>query len=281
MTALRLMSHNLWKEDNNQPAWEKAGFDCSAKTRAIGFCKLYKKTAPDLIGLQEVSEFMLNELVQNLKNEDLDYEVIQGRDTPILYNKNKLEVLDTFFALHDEKIEGLEGSFNNGNTKSYTVAVFKDKQSGKIFAFTTTHLWWKSSNPEKWHYQPFSDEARVHQINVAIKKADELALKHNCPSFIVGDFNAVEDSPALRLAYSLGYHNARELATEYSNQENGMHKCNNSGFEPYVPQSYELAIDHILAKRLGKATILRFDRYCPDFAYPLSDHFPAYIDVEL
>lgn len=49
MERIRMMSHNLWKCDNNKPAWEEKGYDCSAETRSKGFVKLYGEVAPDVI----------------------------------------------------------------------------------------------------------------------------------------------------------------------------------------------------------------------------------------
>ena len=33
---LRLMTHNVWNRDENLPAWEEMGEDCSAANRAKG-----------------------------------------------------------------------------------------------------------------------------------------------------------------------------------------------------------------------------------------------------
>lgn len=46
MAKLRLMTHNQWKCDKNQPAWEEQGYDCSAAVRAQGFVRVYRETTP-------------------------------------------------------------------------------------------------------------------------------------------------------------------------------------------------------------------------------------------
>ena len=58
MSKIRLMTHNLWRKDNNSPGWEEKGYDCSAQARSKGFVKLYGELAPDVIGCQEVSPRM-------------------------------------------------------------------------------------------------------------------------------------------------------------------------------------------------------------------------------
>ena len=52
MGNLRLMSHNVWKCDKNQPEWEEIGMDCSASVRAIGMVRIYDELRPDIIGFQ-------------------------------------------------------------------------------------------------------------------------------------------------------------------------------------------------------------------------------------
>ena len=47
---LRMMSHNLWKNDVNRPEWEAKGEDCSAEVRSKGFIKVYKELTPHIIG---------------------------------------------------------------------------------------------------------------------------------------------------------------------------------------------------------------------------------------
>ena len=60
------------------------------------------------------------------------YALIWGRFTPIIYNTDKLELIDTEFGSYPEKIENWEGEFNNGKTKTWNLAVFRVKENGKI-----------------------------------------------------------------------------------------------------------------------------------------------------
>ncbi len=274
------MTNNQWKNDKNTPQWEAVGADCSAEVRAKGFAKVFFELSPDVAGLQEVSSVMLAELVQNLTAGNMHYTVIWGADTPIAYNGDKLELLDSYFAYHSESIPLLEGCFNNEKTKSYTIAVFRQKSDGRCFVFANTHLWWKSGEPNDINYQPYSDEAREYQLCQVMNKAQEFSLKYgNCPAFIVGDLNADYDSMALKAAFEHGYLHTHDMAVEYSDETNGTHFCFASGYRGYEPTHFENGIDHILLK--GQARVIRFDRYYPNWYMPLSDHFPTYIDAEL
>lgn len=280
MSKLRLMSNNQWKNDDN--LWEHLGLDCSAAARARGFAAAYAETAPDVIGLQEISGRMIEELMEAFSEIGEErYSLLWGRDTPILYRSDKFELVDSRFSLHPEAVPGLDGIYNNRKTKSYTVAVFRCKEDGKRFVFVSTHLWWKSSNPTSRNYYPGSDEARVYQLGLVLSTAEELAEKYSCPAVIVGDFNARYDSETVQSALPRGFLHAHDIAAEYADETNGHHSCGKSGFEPYDPRPFVCSIDHILVRGAPEGFVRRFDRYYPESFYALSDHFPMYIDVEL
>ena len=130
---LRLMTHNVWNYDNNSPAWEKIGEDCSAAVRCVGFVRVYKETLPDIIGGQEYSALMTDLVTKGCNDEGLKYSLVEGRFTPILFRADKLELLDNEFATYPDYIEGFDGKFNDAFTKSWNLAVFREIKSKKIF----------------------------------------------------------------------------------------------------------------------------------------------------
>lgn len=280
MANYKLMSNNLWKTDDNQPAWIEKGWDCCAEIRGEGFAKVYASVLPDIIGLQESSERMIEKIMSDLDKAGLPYALLEGKDTPIIYRKDKFEVLDYAFHLYSKTIEGLEGEFNNGNTKSYTIALFREKEENKTFVFATTHLWWMSSNPEKWHYYPNSDEAREHQIKLVANHVIEFSKKYNCPAVVVGDFNTTADSKAVQYLLNNGYDNAHDRATDYACSDNGTHPCGPKGVEPYEPKDFSFAIDHLFVKG-EDITVKKYYRFISKEYEFLSDHFPVLIDVEI
>ena len=77
---LRIMSNNQWRRDENHPLWEARGEDCSAAARERGFVKVYQETRPDVIGFQEVSPLMLDEMMRGLQKEGIPYAAVWGRD---------------------------------------------------------------------------------------------------------------------------------------------------------------------------------------------------------
>ena len=100
MGNLRIMSHNVWKYDRNNAEWEAIGADCSAKVRAKGMVRVYSETNPDIIGFQEMSFVMADEIIRGLDSHGLRYALLWGRDTPILYRQDRFELLDSDFFMY-------------------------------------------------------------------------------------------------------------------------------------------------------------------------------------
>ena len=284
---VRLMTHNVWECDDNSPKWKEAGNDCSAETRTQGFLRLYDETCPDVVGFQEMTSRMISYMSQELINRNKKYTFIWGGYAPIMYNSEKFELIDSEWELYPEQIEGLGGPFNNDKRKSWIVAVFRIKENGKIFAYATTHLWWKR-NPAKeeeigqWNVQPNSNEARAWQMELLMSKLEKYSKKYDCPMILTGDMNTPFNSKPIKTAIANGFLPARDLATDFADNTMGYHYCYPDRYETfYYDAPFEAAIDHVMVKNVKEKSIKNFVRYSPDYYFPLSDHSPAYIDIEL
>lgn len=281
------MTHNVWNFDNNSSEWEKNGEDCSAAARVGGLLRVYSETAPDVIGAQEASALMSDLLKTGFEGAGVNYALIWGRFTPILYKAEKLELLDTEFGAYPEFIPGLVGSFNDARTKSYNIAVFRVKESGERFVFATTHLWWKKSPSDTLFskgsaVQEGSDEAREYQIKILTDKVNLYREKYACPAIIVGDLNTDYRSKAVKYALEHGYKHAHNIATEYAEEAVGYHNCFPWGYDKeYFDKPFEDAIDHIFVVGEKEGAVKRFERYSPEYYLPISDHSAAYIDIVL
>ena len=278
---LRIMSNNLWYCNENRPAWAAKGLDCSAAVRAEGFCKVYAILKPDVIGLQEYSALMAGELMQRLPAHRLHYTLLWGHDTPILYRSDLFDLVDSAYLNYPEAFPGHDGCFNNGQTKSYLAAVLRCKCDGQPLLVATTHLWWKSGNPDSPIYQPHSAEARAYQLGLLMDKIDALQEKYNCPAIMLGDFNAGYDSPTVQSAFARGWLHAHDTASVYADEGNGHHPCDDSGFLPYDPREFRFSLDQIMHRGAPDGFVLRFDRYAGDEYMALSDHLPVWADVAL
>lgn len=286
---LRIMTHNVWNRDENLPAWIAKGEDCSAAVRVKSHLRLWGETCPDIIGGQEFSRLMAELVKEGFEAEGKNYALIWGRFTPILYRPEKLELLDTEFLTYPEELPGYEGEFNDVKSKAVNIAVFRVKESGNIFVFATTHLWWKTEpgDPTLANVDGNSlygsDRAREYQISLAIEKIEKYREKYgSCPAVFVGDMNNGYNTPAIKHALGCGFRHAKFIATDYADETIGYHNCFGWGYESfYLDKPFEDAIDHILVKGEKEGSVKRFERYSPDYYFPISDHSPAFIDFEI
>ena len=281
-----LMSNNQWKCDHNNDVWRAMGEDCSAEARVKGLVRAYKAVMPDVIGLQEVSVRMAALMMAELEEAPLPdggaarYEYISGGDTPIVYRRDRLKLLESGFFLYDEAVPGLEGSFNNGETKSYCFGVFEERGTARRFALMSTHLWFMSSRPGPRSYRAGSNVARAYQIRLASARMDEVMAKYACPGVLMGDLNASVNSLCLDAARAEGWKEVHDLALGDRDETCGHHPCGQNGFERGEPGTFEQAIDHILLKNEGGARVNYFRRIRDEWFDRISDHYPLYIDVD-
>ena len=115
-----------------------------------------------------------------------------------------------------------------------------------------------------------------------LEKAEYFASKYNCPIVLLGDLNTGYNSKAIQEAISRGFRHARHIATDYADTSVGYHYCFPDGFEAeYYDKPFETAIDHILVRGEKEGSVKRFERYSPEYYLPISDHSPAFIDIEI
>lgn len=278
MAKLRLLSNNIWWTDTNSDAWAARGEDCSPEVRAKGFARVYSELAPDIIGLQEAAVMLPNHVMTELlKQTEIPYALLWGRDTPIIYRADKFELIDSCYDIYPEENPGFEGEFNNLKTKSYCIGVFRLKEDGKLLIFGTTHLWYKYE-----HQQAGSEAARVYQLGIFMNKVEDFKKKYCCPAVIMGDFNAPYNSDTVQSALKRGYVHSYYLATDYRDETSGYHACHPDNYDRFENKgTFNDAIDQLLFKDIPDGAVKRFDRYYPEYYYPLSDHFPLYVDIEL
>lgn len=286
MERIRLMSHNIWNRDTNSPQWEEQGFDCSAAARVGGLVRVWQDTQPDIVGCQEASALMADLLKESLNEAGMNYTLIWGRFTPILFRSDKFDLVESEFGTYPEKIPGFDHIYNDQKSKAWNLAVFREKKSGKQFLFATTHLWWmyadlatKEKHP--YWYREGSDDAREYQISILLEKIKIYREKYNCPAVLVGDLNTGYNSKAVSHILSQGFRHAHHIATEYAEESVGYHYCFPDGFKTHYDDApFETAIDHIYVIGEKEGAVKRFERYSPEYYYPISDHSALYADIE-
>ena len=277
MNSLRLVTQNQWNTVQNSTKWEEKGLDNSAKARMPGHLQVLKELMPDVLGGQEVNKDMQSILMDLISDNGLPYTMIWGLYTPIFYRSDKLELLENRYLSYPVKIEGYEGKFNDAKSKACNLAVFREKLSGKVFIFATTHLWWQNDA-----MTPGSRQARVYQVRLAMEMLEKYSKQYqNCPMVFCGDLNDVYDSPCVKALEEAGFVHGYHAATEFRFEGMGYNNNNYSLPPKWIDAPFEKAIDHVFVKGFKKDAVKRFDRYCPDYYLYLSDHAPCYIDIEI
>jgi len=270
---IRVMTNNVWKCDNNQDAWKAMGMDCSAKSRSVGFSYVYIAFKPDVICFQEMSQTMFNLIKKEMKGAGLNYKDVcfaatsTADDIPLLYNADKLKLLDSGHHLYTYG--------NNGNSKGYTWGYFEDIATGTRFICLSTHLWWKSESDT-----PGSNEWRRQQAAEIVALSETLIAKYNCPMIMAGDLNTNTSSAAYKELKNGGFEDCHDIAAEKTNSR-GHHQCSATGYSTvmYDGNYTSNAIDHMLIKNKNNFKVLKFYQIVLDFYWPLSDHMPVIIDV--
>ena len=79
-----------------------------------------------------------------------------------------------------------------------------------------------------------------------------------------------------------GFRHAHDIATEYAEEAVGYHYCFASCYETeYYDWPFEKALDHIYVIGEDEGAVKRFERYSSDYYFSISDHSPAYVDLEI
>lgn len=275
---LRILDMNVWEWDGTRAklpqAWTEAGEDCTNEVRSKGFAGIVKAYLPEIVCLQEYSPEMHAELYPKIAGSGYEITFVpdSANFTPIFYNKSRIRLLETAYFPHKKP-------YNNGNTKSFTTAVFQMKKGGRKFIVINTHLWWKNEK-----VMAGSDNARTVQLQNIMNEAARLRAIHGCPVFIMGDFNCNLRSEALKNALAAGYVPAWEAATVHGDLRCGHHKCDKGGFsrrQNKTDDGYG-CIDHFLIYDPdGNTEVKTFMRDYAWFTVKLTDHYPNYADIVL
>ncbi|MBO7375582.1 MAG: hypothetical protein J6V01_00660 [Clostridia bacterium] len=271
---LRIMTNNVWNCDKNKDAWIAMGEDCSAPVRAVGFARVYSAYMPDVINTQEMTALMLSSILRNLEKFGVKYKSL-AINTPVadftalIYNPETVTLEKSGHHVFDY------GS--DSSSKGYTWGLFRLNSSGKRFISLSTHMWWKGESA-----QPGSNAWRERQAAEIVEATKKLAEEYGCPVFVQGDFNTQTTTAAFAVFTNGGFSNCQKIAASTDNLR-GYHSCSPTGYSKELsPGTYTAnGIDHMLVRNLGDSKVIAFAHIIPDFYYPLSDHYPVYIDVKL
>jgi len=179
---------------------------------------------PDVIGIQECSPYWLSFLQTEFKSNS-PYKLLGKPSTNIftyvVYNSERLEVLE--FGYKDYSVK------NNMRARGIAYGVFKDKESGKVFAFGSTH--WNGGD---------NDDCRK-QVDEAAKVLNDIKAKYKCTIYCTGDFNSNENTGVYKTFMELTAMEDTMYTT--NNRTNNLPSWHELGKENFSVKS----CDHIFA----------------------------------
>jgi len=278
---LRILADNIWdySRDDIPEAWRSIGEDPRDDVRAPQFAQLVRAFMPDVLDLQEYSRHMHERFYPLIR--EYGYRIAceneePWNNTPIFYNPETVELVEADYVLYTP------ARWSNIGSKSFTAAVFRKKDTGRLFAVINTHLWWKSETA-----QAGSSYARAAQVRLMMAQAEVLKSKHDCTIFVTGDMNCYEDSLPMRQFIEGGYTPCYKAATDATDNGNGHHICSpKDGYSRTSrrrsPEREQGAIDHSFIYNAQEGVAVKvFDCITARFTVKLTDHYPYLIDAAL
>ena len=245
---IKVMSLNLrhiYSEDTGNRSW---------KHRKTLVATNIQETQPTIIGMQEVTPKQYEDCKNYLKNYNSE---ITYRDTtensegcPIFYYKDLYTLVSKGTFWLSETPDVVSKDWGSAYCRICTYVVLRDKHTGKQFAVFNTQL----DNESK--------TARVNGIDVIMEKIQTL---HDCPTILMGDFNATENSQVYITA-------TKTLSDVKYLTENDYVNC--ATYHNWGQKLNNKPIDYILITKTG-FTVNSYNvvntTYKGDY---VSDHFP-------
>lgn len=261
----RVMTYNIMAQ------WTNWGGDyMPVDQRYEAFRAVIDIYSPDVVGLQEVSE----QWSTKIQNELGDQYAYVYRETPdgkfvnlstIIYKKEKLEVVD----------KGLQYFTINGpnQIRLVTWAIFKDKETGKQFAFFNTHWMFQENDGSNTQRESHSIE-NAEIINKVM--ADHPSVKY---AFSTADYNTtLEHTYMHNFLKNANLVNSLDIAKNAGTLMNEVGGCGTLGASR-ENNTGGGSIDNIFVTNNMK--VLRHETILWNLIEHVSDHSPKYADIVL
>ena len=239
---------------------------------------LINTNQPTVIGFQEYAKGCYSTIGTAISN---DYDVAFSKHTdentviytPIYYRKDTLELVDAGGGWLDSRYEGT-------NTKSYSWAVLKFKDTGKIFAVTNYHGAVVGTNYEE--YKDWTKEQLValqqewtaDNVRQLFDIIASIKFEHgDIPVVCVGDFNFNNTTPAYAKAIAGGLVEAETHATV--SKRPGYRTTHEWG----TAARYGASIDHIFYYPESVTAYVHYVGATTEDELCASDHLMVYADI--
>lgn len=257
---IRIMTFNIRRSSffDVHDSWEK---------RSSAVVSMICRESPDVIGLQEVTPLVMEELKHKLYPSYASYGV--GRDNgsdvgehnPIFFNREKLTVLDqgTFWLA---PLAPAIPSYGWSGKRIVTWVKLQYRESGKEFFLFNTH------------FDNKSEEAKRESAILLFEQIQKIAGEH--PIILAGDINAVPESESYAVLTDPNIDGANLVDSRLASA--GFGEVTYSGFDPLSHENGSI-VDYILVD--GSFKVLEYDVLQDTVNNRfLSDHRPVMVTVE-
>lgn len=241
--------------------------------------ELFLEYLPDVLGLQEcnaVPRAGKYGIIACLTASGQYTELAVGptvNSTPLLYRSDRLEVVSSGYHAYADG--------RNDSSKGVTWAVFRVKESGKLFAVASTHFAWNQTSTSA------DNEARLVDARELLAVCNQIHTEHGDIGIVVGgDYNCnLSSEPYARLKDG-GMLDVQTLAESTENRKTWhaypQYNTELGIYDHYTyPQgTYNTSIDHVMTSG-GNLSFHTFDIVTDHYALLSTDHCPILIEFTI
>ena len=254
---LKIISFNI-----RYNSWENIDGENGWPNRKGAVAKMILEERPAAIGLQEA----LIDQLQYLDTVLTHYRRIGvGRDDgkeagefmAIYYDTTRLELLSHSTRWLSETPDVPTKGWDAACYRTVTIALFRDRRSGKEFQYLNTHL------------DHVGQTARAEGVKLIVNSLKESSIADNVPVIVGGDMNSTIEDKIFQRFYDANLKPARELTKRTSYVDT---------YNAYGKEKSAL-IDHFFVRNVK---VKQFRTLDGNYGVPyISDHYPIEIVIEL
>ena len=221
----------------------------------------------DIIGIQEATETMYNDLKVNMNSYNIigsprTHKFFSERNNILIHNQYKIFSSKTFWLSDTPDVKGSSKWFSVFPRICTTAVV--ETEEGKKIRVCNSHL------------DCLTSKAREYQLEKLMDIIEEEQKKENLPLIVMGDFNSKPDSRLIK-NLSSGVYGSKKMSAV---QEYDKKLYLSSTMSRFKGKEKGLHIDYIFVSEEFKVKNVEIVRYNLNGKYP-SDHYPLSAEIEI
>jgi len=198
--------------------------------------------------------------------------------TPIFYRADRLELLDCAYYNYP--------GYNDSGSKSYTWAVFKDKNTGDTFGVLSTHFWWEHDSSNDTGIS--DNETRVNNAKAVVEALGKIEEKYGkIAVFCGGDYNCNSTSSPIGTILKAGAVSAAFTAKIKDDiQSNHAYPKYSTYYNTYTTPvkpsgDSTKSIDHVLVMNSTAVNLNLYNVSLELYSLLTSDHCALIVDFDV